>query len=74
MPELVEGLGPTESIPMAARNDFLKKNGEAVGALPANYAAALQWSSSRPIAKRSWTLRRRFSRRPGNLEFFATDR
>jgi NitT/TauT family transport system substrate-binding protein len=42
--ELVEGLGPTESIPMAARNDFLKKNGEAVRALLADYVAALQWS------------------------------
>jgi NitT/TauT family transport system substrate-binding protein len=42
--ELVEGLGPTESIPMAARSDFLKKNGEATRALLADYVAALQWS------------------------------
>jgi ABC-type nitrate/sulfonate/bicarbonate transport system substrate-binding protein len=29
---------------MAARNDFLKKNGEAVRALLADYVVALQWS------------------------------
>jgi len=29
---------------MAARNDFLKKNGEATRALLADYVAALQWS------------------------------
>ena len=42
--ELVEGLGPTEAIPIAGRNNFLKKNREAVRAFLADYVAALQWS------------------------------
>lgn len=42
--ELVEGLGPTESIPVAARNDFLKRHPDAVRAFLADYVAALRWS------------------------------
>ena len=71
--ELVEGLGPTESIPIAARNDFLKKNREAVRAFLADYVAALQWSIQPGNREKVVDFMATMLKTPRqNLELFAT--
>ena len=71
--EVAEGLGPTESIPIAARNEFLKKNGEAVRALLADYVAALQWSIQPAHREQVVDFMATMLKTPRpNLELFAT--
>jgi len=73
--EVAEGLGPTESIPVAARNDFLKKNGESVRALLADYVAALQWSLQPANREKVVDFMTAMLKTPRpNLELFATPR
>lgn len=71
--ELVEGLGPTESIPIAGRNEFLKKNREAVRAFLADYVAALQWAIEPPNREKVVDFMAAMLKSPRqNLELFAT--
>ena len=71
--ELVEGLGPTESIPIAGRNEFLKKNREAVRAFLADYVAALQWAIEPPNREKAVDFMAAMLKSPRqNLELFAT--